>query len=213
MNFPTPKEPYDGYCGTSYAAKMLGISVGTVQALVEKNELKAWKTHGGHRRISLQSVQDYQRRHNLIPASLMHGEERLRVLVVEDEAVIRVMLQHQFDQWALPLDVVMYSSAMEALVDMPSLQPQVLLTDLRMPGVDGFQLLKMLKEHALFTSLAVVVMTGLSDEEIQEQGGLPEGVKVLHKPVDVEWLKGFFDALMSVRQINNRRGKEVEASR
>ena len=130
MNFPTPKEPYDGYCGTSYAAKMLGISVGTVQGLVEKNELKAWKTHGGHRRISLQSVQDYQRRHNLIPASLMHGEERLRVLVVEDEAVIRVMLQHQFDQWALPLDVVMYSSAMEALVDMPSLQPQVLLTKL-----------------------------------------------------------------------------------
>jgi CheY-like chemotaxis protein len=181
--------------------------------LVEKNELKAWKTHGGHRRISLQSVQDYQRRHNLIPASLMHGEERLRVLVVEDEAVIRVMLQHQFDQWALPLDVVMYSSAMEALVDMPSLQPQVLLTDLRMPGVDGFQLLKMLKEHALFTSLAVVVMTGLSDGEIQAQGGLPEGVKVLHKPVDVEWLKGFFDALMSVRQINNRRGKEAEANR
>jgi FixJ family two-component response regulator len=101
----------------------------------------------------------------------------------------------------------MYSSAMEALVDMPSLQPQVLLTDLRMPGVDGFQLLKMLKEHALFTSLAVVVMTGLSDGEIQAQGGLPEGVKVLHKPVDVEWLKGFFDALMSVRQINNRRAK------
>ena len=207
MNFPTPKEPYDGYCGTSYAAKMLGISVGTVQGLVEKNELKAWKTHGGHRRISLQSVQDYQRRHNLIPASLMHGEERLRVLVVEDEAVIRVMLQHQFDQWALPLDVVMYSSAMEALVDMPSLQPQVLLTDLRMPGVDGFQLLKTLKEHALFASLAVVVITAMTAEEIAAHGGLPEGVQLLHKPLDLDWLKGYFDALIAVREINNRRSK------
>jgi excisionase family DNA binding protein len=207
MNFPTPKEPYDGYCGTSYAAKMLGISVGTVQGLVEKNELKAWKTHGGHRRISLQSVQDYQRRNNLIPASLIHGEDRLRVLVVEDEDVIRVMLQHQFDQWALPLDVVMYESAVEALVDMPSWQPQVLLTDLRMPGIDGFQLLKTLKEHSLFANLAVVVMTGLSDEEIEQSGGLPEGVTVLRKPIDVEWLKGFFDALMSVRQINNQRSQ------
>jgi len=207
MNFPTPKEPYDGYCGTSYAAKMLDISVGTVQGLVEKNELKAWKTHGGHRRISLQSVQDYQRRNNLIPASLIHGEDRLRVLVVEDEDVIRVMLQHQFDQWALPLDVVMYESAVEALVDMPSWQPQVLLTDLRMPGIDGFQLLKTLKEHSLFANLAVVVMTGLSDEEIEQSGGLPEGVTVLRKPIDVEWLKGFFDALMSVRQINNQRSQ------
>ena len=59
MNMPPSKEPYDGYCGTSYAAKMLGISVGTVQGLVEKNDLKAWKTQGGHRRISLQSIQPY----------------------------------------------------------------------------------------------------------------------------------------------------------
>lgn len=213
MNFPTPKEPYDGYCGTSYAAKMLGISVGTVQGLVEKNELKAWKTHGGHRRISLQSVQDYQRRHNLVPASLVHGASRLRVLVVEDEAVIRVMLQNQFDQWALPLDVVMYASAMEALVDLPGLHPQVLLTDLRMPGVDGFQLLKTLKDHALFNSLAVVVMTGLSDEEIQQHGGLPEGVQVIRKPLDVEWLKGFFDALISVRNINNQRAADAKVTR
>jgi excisionase family DNA binding protein len=207
MNFPTPKEPYDGYCGTSYAAKMLGISVGTVQSLVEKNELKAWKTHGGHRRISLHSIQDYQRRHNLIPPTLMHGEARLRVLVVEDEAVTRLMLQTQFDQWKLPLDVVMYASAMEALVDMPSLRPQVLLTDLRMPGVDGFQFLKTLKEHALFASLAVVVMTGMADKEIAEHGGLPEGVQLLQKPLDLDWLKGYFDALMSVREINNRRSK------
>ena len=101
-----PKEPYDGYCGTSYAAKMLGISVGTVQGLVEKNDLKAWKTQGGHRRISLQSIQDYQRRHNLAPASMMQGEDRLRVLVVEDDENTRLMLQANFDQWGLPLDAV-----------------------------------------------------------------------------------------------------------
>lgn len=207
MNFSPPKAPYDGYCGTSYAAKMLGISVGTVQSLVEKNELKAWKTHGGHRRISLQSVQDYQRRHNLIAPNLMHGQERLRVLVVEDDPMTRLALQAQFDKWRLPLDVVMYASAMEALVDLPGLQPQVLMTDLRMPGVDGFQLLKTLKEHALFTSLAVVVMTAMTAKEVAAKGGLPDGVQLLHKPLDMEWLKGYFDALMAVREINNRRSK------
>jgi excisionase family DNA binding protein len=44
----------DEYCGTSYAAKLLNLSVGSVQSLVEKNELVAWKTQGGHRRISIQ---------------------------------------------------------------------------------------------------------------------------------------------------------------
>ena len=38
----------DEYCGTSYAAKLLNLSVGSIQSLVEKNELRAWKTQGGH---------------------------------------------------------------------------------------------------------------------------------------------------------------------
>ncbi len=204
MSMNPSKEPYDGYCGTSYAAKILGISVGTVQGLVEKNDLKAWKTQGGHRRISLQSIQDYQRRHNLAPVSMMQGEDRLRVLVVEDDESTRLMLQASFDQWGLPLDAVMYASAMEALLDMPTMQPQVLLTDLRMPNVDGFEFLKTLSTHNLFNSLAVVVMTGMSAEEVRDKGGLPDGVQLLQKPIDMDWLHGFLDALLSVRLINRR---------
>ena len=204
MNFSSSKEPYDGYCGTSYVAKLLGVSVGTVQGLVEKNDLKAWKTQGGHRRISLQSIQEYQRRHNLSPASLTQGEDPLRVLVVEDDEATRVMLQSNFDQWGLPLDAIMYSSAMEALLDMPTMQPQVLLTDLRMPNVDGFEFLRTLSEHSIFNSLAVVVITGMSPDEISAKGGLPDGVQLLQKPIDLDWLRGFLDALMSVRQINRR---------
>ena len=204
MNFSSSKEPYDGYCGTSYAAKLLGVSVGTVQGLVEKNDLKAWKTQGGHRRISMQSIQEYQRRHNLSPASLIQGEDKLRVLVVEDDEPTRVMLQTNFDPWGLPLDAIMYASAMEALLDMPTLQPQVLLTDLRMPNVDGFEFLRTLSEHTIFNSLAVVVITGMTPDEIASKGGLPDGVQFLQKPIDMDWLRGFLDALMSVRQINRR---------
>ena len=211
MRLTPHKEAYECYCGTSYAAKVLGISVGTVQGLVEKNELKAWKTQGGHRRISLQSVQDYQRRHNLAPASLMLGDERLRVMVVEDDDDTRTMLQANFEQWGLPIDAMMYASAMQALLDMPSLQPQVLLTDLRMPNVDGFQLLKTISAHPLFTNLAVVVITGLDADEVKARGGLPDGVQLLHKPVDMDWLHGFFDALMSVRQINRRARTQATA--
>ena len=203
MNAPF-KESHDSYCGTSYAAKLLGMSVGTVQGLVEKNELKAWKTQGGHRRISLQSIHDYQRQHNIASASTTRIEERLRVMVVEDDESSRLMLQTNFDQWSIPLDVVVYDSAVEALLDMFSLQPDVLLTDLRMPHVDGFQFLHKLSQHALFQKLVVVVLTGMTDEDISQAGGLPEGVHVLHKPIDLDWLKGFFDAMVSMRQLDKR---------
>jgi excisionase family DNA binding protein len=124
MVFTSIKTPYDGYCGTSYAAKVLGISVGTVHSLVKSNELKAWKTQGGHRRISLQSIQEYQRRNNLAGGSVLPGAHRLRVMVVEDDSTTRLMLQANIRRWNLPIDAVMYASAVEALLDMPGWQPR-----------------------------------------------------------------------------------------
>jgi hypothetical protein len=52
--------------------------------------------------------------------------------------------------------------------------------------------------------MAVVAMTGLRPEQVKAKGGLPEGVQLLHKPIDLEWLRGFFGAIISVRQINQR---------
>jgi excisionase family DNA binding protein len=204
MAFTSIKEPYDGYCGTSYAAKVLGISVGTVHSLVKSNELRAWKTQGGHRRISLQSIQEYQRRNNLAAGSVLPGANRLRVMVVEDDTSTRLMLQANMRKWDLPIDAVMYASAVEALLDMPGWQPEVLLTDLRMPHVDGFEFLKILSEHAMFSGLTIVVITGMSARDVQAKGGLPDGVQLLQKPIDLEWLRGFFDALMSMRQHNRK---------
>ena len=193
---------YDGYCGTSYAARLLKLSVGTIQNLVESNTLKAWKTQGGHRRISLQSIQEYQYANNLEPASLYSNDAKLRILVVEDDESSRLMYQAYFDRWSLPLDVVIYASAMEALLDMPAMQPQVLLTDLNMPDMDGFKFIKTLREHKLFALLPVIAITGLTATQIEEKGGLPKDVQILQKPIDMEWLRGFLDAIITVRKIN-----------
>ncbi|MBY0521377.1 MAG: helix-turn-helix domain-containing protein, partial [Sphingomonas sp.] len=41
----------NAYCTTRDAAKILGVSVRSVQVWVEKGLLRAWKTEGGHRRV------------------------------------------------------------------------------------------------------------------------------------------------------------------
>ncbi len=73
----------DDYCGTTYAAKLLGLSVATVQSLVEKGEIEAWKTLGGHRRLSLRAINAYLQKNSpqLAPAD-PDPRSRLSVLVV-----------------------------------------------------------------------------------------------------------------------------------
>ena len=195
----------DEYCGTTYAAKLLNISVGSVQTLVEKNELLAWKTQGGHRRISIESIYQYQNRANLSPKNPMPQGRWLKVMVVEDDGPTRAMYQAHFDHWDMPIDVVLGASGIEALLDIPLVKPQVLITDLRMPGVDGAAMLRQLSQHPLFLKLAVIVVTGLSDQEVQAYGPLPEGTQVVQKPVDMGWLKGYFQALLSLRSPTPKR--------
>ena len=201
----------DEYCGTSYAAKLLNLSVGSIQSLVEKNELFAWKTQGGHRRISLQSIYQYQSRANLLPKLPAQSGKYLKVMVVEDDANSRAMYQAHFDSWDLPIDAVMQVYAIEALLDIPVVKPQVLMADLRMPGIDGVEMLRQLSLHPQFTKMSVIVITGLSNVEIAAYGELPTGTHVLHKPVDMGWLKGYFQALMSLRILPKRPAATVEA--
>ena len=195
----------DEYCGTSYAAKLLNLSVGTVQTLVEKNELEAWKTQGGHRRISIQSIRDYQNRASLSPNANYQDTKRLKVMVVEDDEMTRTMFQMHFDQWDLSLDTTITASAIEALLDLPALKPQVLVADLHMPGIDGVEMLRQLHGHPQFAQVAVIVITGLNAAEIAELGDLPEGTHVLRKPVDMGWLRGYFQAMLTIRLGPKRR--------
>lgn len=56
------------YLSTSQTARMLGLSVGTVQRMVESGVLQAYTTQGGHRRILAASIRSYCQKHG-VPAS------------------------------------------------------------------------------------------------------------------------------------------------
>jgi excisionase family DNA binding protein len=193
-------ESEEEFCGTSYAAKLLNLSIGTVLSLVEKGELRAWKTGGGHRRIAMQSILEYQKQHNLMGKSEPTQSARLKVLLVEDDAPTRELLKGTIELWNLPLDCTVKTSAMEALIEIASLRPDVLITDLKMPGVDGFEFLRILRSNPSFSGIHLVTITSLSEHEVAERGGLPEHTIYLKKPVDMNWLNGYFTALTATRR-------------
>lgn len=195
-----PDTPED-YCGTTYAAKLLGLSVGTIQTLVEKNELQAWKTQGGHRRISMPSIREYQRKHNMLMTPVDSREGRLKVLLVEDDAVTRDMLRDFCNRCEMPVDCTAMASGLEALIDIATIQPDVLIADLNMPGVDGFELLRTLRQMPQFHRMTSLVISALTPDEIAARGGLPEGTIFMAKPINMQWFNGFFTALMAGRKV------------
>ena len=202
MQTSNPQDPLENYCGTTYAARLLGLSVGTIQTLVEKNELQAWKTQGGHRRISLPSILQYQRRQNMPQITAAKADQRLKVLAFDDDPIAREMLKNFATRSDMSLDCTIMASGLEALIDMASIQPDVLIADLNMPGVDGFELLRTLRNNSQFSKMSCLAVSALTQEEINARGGLPEGVIFMPKPLSMHWLNGFFAAIMATRQAN-----------
>ena len=188
----------EDYCGTSYAAKMLGLSVATVQALVEKGEIEAWKTLGGHRRIAMQSLKSFRAKNNPQLARVdTDPKHRLRVLIVEDDESTQALYRAQFDDWDLAVDCTFMPSALEALMDIASMRPDLLITDISMPGVDGIELVKALQRNPLLADMHILVISGLPAEAIEARGGLPTHAHLLQKPVNVDWLQGYVTALVA----------------
>ncbi len=186
------------YCGTSYAAKLLGLSVATVQSLVEKGEIEAWKTLGGHRRIALNSINAYLAKYSpQLSRADTNPKHRLRVLIVEDDEATRELYRAYFDEWDLPVDCTWMPSALEALMDIASMRPDLLITDLSMPGVDGIEMLKALKRNQQLTDMQIVVISGLPLEAITERGGLPVHAHLQQKPINFDWLQGYVTALVT----------------
>lgn len=191
----------EDYCGTRYAASLMGLSAPALQAALEKGEVEAWKTLGGHYRIALKSVHAWLAKNNPRRARAQTPPgQRLRVLLVEDDESAGELYACLFDEWDLPIDCTWMSSALEAMMDIASMRPDVLITDLSMPGVDGIEMLRTLQRNHHLAAMQIVVISGLPAQAIAGRGGLPPQARLIHKPVNTDWLHGYLSALVDRRQ-------------
>jgi excisionase family DNA binding protein len=171
------------YLTTRKAAKLLGISVRTAQQWVEKGQLEGWKTDGGHRRISHSSVSATLAAR---PTAALAKQEpaAVPILIVEDEANLLRLYRMHTERWPFKTTIYTAPNGYEALVLAGEVKPQLLICDLRLPGVNGFQIVRALCEMQRFKHMGIVVVSGLTVPEIQAHGGVPERVEILGKPID-----------------------------
>jgi excisionase family DNA binding protein len=197
------------FCTTSEAAELLGVSVGTVQLWVEGGVLQAWKTAGGHRRVMRDSVEALIRKipstvdgaPTLTPPKGVTSDKsdpspsrRLTVLVVEDDVHLLRLYETKISAWPMKPLVIAVNSAVAGLVIMGRSSPDMLITDLHMPGMDGFEMLRVLSRIPETRHTKMVAVSGLDRQAIEDRGGLPPDIELLPKPIP-------FDSLLDIANV------------
>lgn len=124
-----------------------------------------------------------------------------RILVVDDIATNRKLLEVKL--LAEYYEVVSAASGAEALEAAAQWSPDVILLDVMMPGMDGYEVCRRLKQDAATAHIPVVMVTALMDAAERVRGLEAGADDFLSKPVDDATLLARLRALLRVKQVQD----------
>jgi len=146
------------YLKPKEVAKLLRVEPGTVRLWTQDGRLRATTTAGGHRRFSYRDVEMFAREHNIALPS--HAGDALRVLVVDDDKRVVRMIKNMLVSSDAEIQVEIALDGFAAGQTVEKFQPHVIILDLIMPGVDGYQLCKSLQSEPATADIRIIAITG-----------------------------------------------------
>jgi excisionase family DNA binding protein len=170
------------YCTTREAAETLGVSVRTVQLWAERGVLEVWKTEGGHRRIGVDSLHRFMAGETPSPQRAQAAAP-FRIVVADDDAALLKLYQIRIRGWDPRAEVFAARDGVEALLLVGREQPNMLITEAALPGLDAMAMIRTLAHHPQYAGLQIIAVTALSPAQVAARGGLPAGIRCHAKPV------------------------------
>jgi DNA-binding NtrC family response regulator len=131
-----------------------------------------------------------------MPDDPVATDDRVRVLVVEDDAASRIGLQQLIGTWGYAAQSA--SDGEEALAIVPDFQPDIVLTDLVMPRMDGLGLLRALQPEG--AAVTTVVLTGQGSVDTAIEAMKQGAYDYLSKPVDLHRLRILLEKIVERRR-------------
>lgn len=185
--------PPSEICTTQEAARILGISVTSVQQLVEAGVIEAWKTKGGHRRIPLEAIEAYKASPTTVQAAGA-SPEIASILIIEDNKMQREIYGKQISSWDLHANLTFCENGYQGLMKIVKHKPDILLADIVMEGIDGYEVISTILGNPELADMNIAILSSLTPAELEVRGGVPDGVIFFRKPVNYDELRGYLRA-------------------
>lgn len=114
------------------------------------------------------------------------GTSPFHIMVVDDDNALRRLYEIKLADWPMHPLVTTFSDGWAAMIRMERVKPDLLILDLKMPGMDGFRMLQHMRE---LSGATIVVVSGLDPLDIGGYGGVPAGIQIFPKPVPFDQLQ------------------------
>lgn len=183
MNKATEEKPF---YAPNELAKLLMVSPVTVRYWANKGWIKAELTPGGHRRFAHREVERFARARGI--SLRRRSNDNLRVLIVDDEPDICTELSELLAASIPGVATKCAFSGFEVGLSVVTFNTDIVLLDLMMPQVDGFEVCRQLRGNPSTSSVRVIAMTGYYTEENAARIVEAGAETCLRKPLDPDAL-------------------------
>jgi len=163
------------------AARFLGVAQSTIRKWSDQGRVPAFYTPGGHRRYRRGDLEAFLDRSG--PGRAKEGP---LVLLVDDDERVRELVR-------VTLELEGYSvseagSAEEGMEAIERRKPDLILLDVMMPHVDGWEMLRRIQERYGAGAIPVVMFSGKVDEESEREAASRGAHGFVGKPFDLQQL-------------------------
>lgn len=121
---------------------------------------------------------------SLSPKSIL--KQKKKILIVEDQAVISNMLRMRLE--ANDYEVIVAADGQEGLDKARRENPNLILLDIMLPKMDGYQICRLLKADPKYKSIPIIISSGRTPQEIQKVGKEVGADAFVSKPFEAEIL-------------------------
>ena len=147
------------------ASKYCNVSPRTIINWIDAGHIEAYRTVGGHRRIKQSDLEAFMRKQGI---PIPEGEllmERKRILIVDDDPIIVETLVQALEEDEHDYEIISASDGFEAGLQVTHFKPHLLILDIMMPDIKGFEVCKRIKADEQTRDTKIIVLSAYLDEE------------------------------------------------
>ena len=147
------------------ASKYCNVSPKTIINWIEAGHISAYKTVGGHRRVKKPDLEDFMRKQGIpIPEEEIAGE-RKRILIVDDDEIIVETIVQALEEEEYDYELISASDGFEAGLQVNHFRPHLLILDIMMPDIKGYEVCKKIKSNEDTKKTKIIVLSAYLDDE------------------------------------------------
>jgi excisionase family DNA binding protein len=176
---------------SAQVAETVGVSPRTVSNWIRDGHLKAFRTPGGHGRVAEEDLRRFldERGIRPLPASAIAASSREgaaprapRVLFIDDDENLLDIIREVLEANGFEVQTARHGFLAGYLV--AQFQPQAIVLDLMMPGLDGFEVMSLMRKRPEARALPVVACTSLRGPDAEARAREAGFVAYIKKPLD-----------------------------